>query len=729
MPNSPVSEHKSRARAVLAVTLALFLAALVGEFVIPDHRLAGGAVDPSSDSAQVARNIAQIAPQADPNLFIVVSSPARITDERVAAVGRELTTRLGEIDGVTGVNSTWTVPLAALRSADQTSGLVIAHIRGDEGAQDRVLADVRSRLPTVDSDIDVRIGGPVAVRAQVQSTVESDLIKAELIALPLMFVVLLIVFGGLTAALLPIAVGVFSIVCTNALLKVLSHIADVSVFSQNLTTAVGLGLAVDYALLMVRRFREEYAAHGDVAVAVRATSASAGRTVLFSAATITAVLVVLLIFPMYFLRSFAYAGVVVVAISTLVVLICLPAAFELLGGRIAATKSVAARRDRTYWATGTRRVLRHPRLFALGTTVVLLGLAIPFGSVAYGTVDDRQLPPGAEIRATHDILRTEFESSALPIANLVIPANSDPAEVGALAGGLARIEGVAAVAPPPLLTDPRTTSIPVASTLLVTASKDIEPASIQGQAVVADIQRIARGHDILVGGEIATLLDTKAVIGRIAPIAIVAVLLVALVAVFLLTGSIVLAAVSVLVNGLSLTATLGAIVWIFQDGHLSGMLGFTPTGAIDTTLPILVICIAFGLSMDYGVFVLARLTEERRAGVPHDEAIVNAIARTGGIVTSAAIILTIVLVAIGTSQVAAMKMLGIGVALAALVDASIVRLVLVPATLGTLGEATWWSPRVLRRLSASFSFAEHEVGEAPGSPTPTDAALETKATA
>ncbi|WP_280273468.1 MMPL family transporter [Nocardia wallacei] len=718
MANNGAGERKSRARTVLAVTFAVLLAALAVEFLVPDARLAGGASDPSADSARVAREIEQIAPQADPNLFVLVSSPTGITDARVAAAGRALTERLGQIDGVTGVNSAWSVPLAALRSTDQKSGLVIAHIEGDEGAQDRVLADLRSRLPAADADIDVRLGGPVAVRAEVQSTIKSDLIKAELIALPLMFVVLLVVFGGLAAALLPIAVGVFSIVSTNALLKILSQVADVSVFSQNLTTAVGLGLAVDYALLMVRRFREESAAHGDVAAATRATVASAGRTVLFSGATITAVLAVLLMFPMYFLRSFAYAGIIVVAISMLAVLVCLPAAFELLGGRLTAPRSAPSRPERGYWAAWTRWVLRRPRLLTLATTAVLICLALPFGAVAYGTVDDRQLPPGAAIRTTHDMLRTDFEAGALPIANLVVPAHADPSDIGALAQELEQVDGVAAVSPPPLLTDPRTAALPTPATLLVTVKKGIEPTSTRGQAVVSEVQRLARDHGVLVGGEIATLLDTKAAIGRVAPLAITLVVIVALLAVFLLTGSVVLAAVSVLVNGLSLTATLGAIVWIFQDGHLSGLLGFTPTGAIDTTLPILVVCIAFGLSMDYGVFVLARLTEERQAGVPHREAIVNAIQRTGGIITSAAVILTIVLAAIGTSQVAATKMIGTGVALAALVDASIVRLVLVPASLATLGSMTWWSPRLLNRLSARFSSAER-AAPAPPVPAPT----------
>ncbi|MFF0491929.1 MMPL family transporter [Nocardia sp. NPDC004068] len=682
---------RPRTRFVLVTTLVLFLLALTVEFTVGDRRLAGGASDPGADSALAARAISEIAPQADPNLFLLVSSPKGVDDPEVAEFGRRLTDRLAAEDGLGGVVSAWTAPLPALRSADHTEALVIAHIRGDEGAQDKTLAAVRGHLPDAGPGITVRLGGPAVVRAEVQSTIKADLLRAELIALPLMLIVLLAVFGGVTAALLPIAVGLFSIVTTNSILRLLGHLTDVSVFSQNLTTAVGLGLAVDYALLMVRRFREELADTDDVDAAVRATVATAGRTVVFSAATITAVLAVLLLFPMYFLRSFAYAGIVVVAISTVAVVVCLPAALRLLGNRIGRSgRAAAAGSER--WAHWTRVVLARPWTFAIVTAGVLLALAAPFASVTYGTVDDRQLPPGSAIRATHDALREDFQASALPIAYLVIPDDREPGEIRALGTELAAIHGVAQVAAPPLLTDPRTTRMTRPGALLIMPDKGIEPTSAAGQAVVAQVQKAARAHGIRVGGEIATLLDTKAAIGRLAGPAIGVVAIVALIAVYLLTGSVLLAAVSVVVNGLSLTATLGAIVLIFQDGHLSGLLGFTPTGAIDSTLPILVICIAFGLSMDYGVFVLARLAEEHRAGTPDRAAIVNAIQRTGGIITSAAVILTIVLLAIGASRVAATKMIGIGVALAALVDASIVRLVLVPAVLGLLTGRMWWSP-------------------------------------
>ncbi|RMI33400.1 MMPL family transporter [Nocardia stercoris] len=699
----PVAAQRGPARTVLAVILALFAAALTVGVLVPDARLAGGAADPAADSAVVARQIGGIAPQADPNLFVLVSAPGGVDDPRVAAAGKLLTERLGTVDGVVGTVSAWTVPLPALISQDRRSGLIIAHIQGDEGAQDRTLTAVRAGLPQVDPDIGVRIGGPAAVRAEVQSTIKTDLLLAELVAMPLVLLVLLWVFGGVVAAVLPVAVGVISIVITNALLLVLGHAVDVSVFSQNLTTAVGLGLAVDYALLLVRRFREEFRVRGDTESAVTATLATAGRTVLFSAVTITAVLAVLLLFPMYFVRSFAYAGVIVVVVSTTTVLVGLPAAFRLLGPRIVQGFRKSDPAERGYWAAWTRVVLRRPAVFAVATTVVLLCLAAPFASVKYGTVDDRQLPPGADIRATHDVLRTDFQAGALPIAYVVVPANSDPARIMALSAAIGRVDGVVAVNPPPLQADPRSGATPRPSALLVAAAKGIEPTSQRGQDVVSGVQRLARADGLQVGGGIATLLDTEAAIGRIGPLAVAIVALVAFAALFLLTESVVLAVVSVIVNGLSLTAALGAIVWIFQDGHLSGPLGFTSTGSIDSTLPILVVCIAFGLSMDYGVFVLARLTEERRSGADHRTAIVNAIQRTGGIITSAAIILAIVLIAIGASRVSATKMIGIGVALAATVDATVVRLILTPAVLGVLGSATWWSPEPLRRWAARLA--------------------------
>ncbi|MEU4710123.1 MMPL family transporter [Nocardia salmonicida] len=691
---------------ILLVTLLVFLAALAVELTAADHRLAGGAADPSADSALVARAVESVAPQADPNLFLLIATPKGADDQGIAAAARRLVADVAGIDGVAGVVSAWTVPLPALKADDGSSALVIARILGDEGAQDLTLGAVRQRVADA-ADLEIRVGGPVAVRAEVQSTIKTDLLLAELVALPLVLLVLLWVFGGVLAALLPVAVGVFSIVVTNAGLKLLSQFVEVSVFSQNLTTAVGLGLAIDYALLMVRRFREELAASADVDRAITATVATAGRTVLFSAATISAVLAALVLFPMYFLRSFAYAGVLVVAASTLAVLVCLPAALRLLGTRIGGRATEATSVDDSRWARSTRVVLARPHLFALVTTAVLVALAIPFGSVVYGTVDDRQLPPGAQIRDTHETLRSNYSAGALPLASIEIPAGSDPIEIGRISTRLAAMDGVLAVAPPPLRADPRVSALPETGVLLVSARPGIEPVTPEGQHVVDRIQQVARAEGLRVGGDTATLLDTKAAIGRIGPYAVAIVILVALISVFLLTGSVVLAAASVAVNGLSLTASLGAIVLIFQQGHLAGLLGFTPTGTIDCTLPILVVCIAFGLSMDYGVFVLARLTEEHRAGLPHDRAVVEAIARTGGTITSAAIILTIVLAAIGASRVAATKMIGIGVALAAGVDAGIVRLILVPAVLGIMGARwTWWSPAVLRRISDRFGWEE-----------------------
>ncbi|WP_194820175.1 MMPL family transporter [Nocardia sp. XZ_19_385] len=695
-----------RIRPLLSCMVVSFLLAVAAGLLLPDCRLAGGAIDPAADSALVAQEIGVIAPQAAPNLFLLVSTPGGVSsvdDPRVSEAGRRLAAALAATDGVTGVVSAWTLPVATLRSMDGRSGLVLAHIEGDEAVQDRTLAAVRARLPDVGPGISVRLGGPAAVRAEVLAAIKADLIKAEVVAVPLVLIILLIVFGGFTAALLPIAVGVFSIVTTDAALKFLSQFTEVSIFSQNLTTAVGLGLAVDYALLLVRRFREELVTAESVDAAVERTVATAGRTVLVSAATFAAVVAVLMLFPMYFLRSFAYAGVVVVAISTFAALVFLPEALRVVGHRIGARRPEDTAPDGGRWARWTRRVLRRPWVFGIASMGLLVSLAAPFGSVLYGTMDDRQLPPGADMRATHDMLRSDFDSAALPIVQLTIPADMNLQDVHRISSELREIDDVTSVAPPPLLAEPKASSAARNRVLLVSARNGIEPTSAQGQALVAEIQRVARDHDIRAGGEIATLLDTKAALAGTAPIAAVLVIAVALLATFVLTGSVTLAVVSVLLNGMSLTASLGAIVLVFQQGHLSGLLGFTPTGVIDTTLPILIVCIAFGLSMDYGVFVMARLTEERQLGAAHGDAIVRAIQRTGGIITSAAAILTIVLLAIGASRVAATKMVGLGVALAAVVDASIVRLILVPAVLGILGERVWWAPQFLLKVAARIS--------------------------
>ncbi|WP_419705865.1 MMPL family transporter [Promicromonospora sp. NFX87] len=728
-----------RPRLLLAVAGVLIaLCAVLGSGV--ESRLgAGGVTDPDAESSLVAAAVEEHAPQAAPDVVLLVTAPEDVSSPDVAAPGLRLTERLAETPGVEGVSSYWRTPVSALRSEDGRHAVVAARVAGDEQAVNEAVADIQDQFAGERDGLDVAVIGPGAVYAELQATIREDLARAELIVLPITLVILLVVFGGFLAAGLPLAVGLASVMGTNAILMGLTLFTDVSVFSINLTTALGLGLAIDYALLVVRRFREELVATDDVATAVHNTVGSAGRTVLYSAITVAAALSSLLIFPLYFLRSFAYAGVAVVALSALAALLVLPAVLTLLGDRLRPGRSWLSRRRRAAapppapaaggtsggptvgaWASWTRRVMRHRWVVALTVGAGLLILALPFRGVAFGEADFRQLAEDSPVRAAQQLLRDEFTSGGESMATLMLPAGSDTDDIDAVRDAVLRIDGIDDVEPVPGtgasvstvvgdLVVPAPGEYPVL--LTVTADADIPLASARAQEMAREIRALPEAENFSVGGQPATLVDSQDSIGSLLPIALAIAIGSALIIVFLLTGSVVLPLQAVLANGLSLTAMLGAIVWVFQDGNLAGLLGFTPTGYIDTTVPVLMACVAFGLSMDYGVFLLARTVEEHRRTGDLREAVATAMQRTGGVITAAALILATVLIAIGSSRIANTQMLGFGVALAVLVDATVVRTTLVPAFMALTGRWTWWAPGPLRRLHARIGW--HEEGPAP----------------
>ncbi|MGW7334009.1 MMPL family transporter, partial [Streptomyces sp. NPDC054840] len=633
-----------------------------------------------------------------------------------------LTAALAAERGVVGVGSYWRTQLPAMRSEDGRQALVVARVQGDEKAATAALERMAPRYEGEHGAVRVSLGGPAAVQREVTQTIQEDLLRAELIALPVTLVLLVLVFGSAVAALLPLGVGIVAILGTNAVLRGLTEVTDVSVFAQNLTTALGLGLAVDYALFIVRRFREELAAGRDPVAAVGVTLRTAGRTVLFSALTVAVSLSAMLFFPMYFLRSFAYAGVAVVLLAAAAALILLPAALVLLGERVNALDLRRLwRRGRPEAATtgpaetgrGWHRtaalVMRRAPVFAVATTVGLLLLGLPFTGVKFGTVDDRQLPKDAPSHVVQEQIRVGFPDS--PGGGLTVLAEGAPGpeSLTAYRDRLAALPGVIRVdGPIGSATGSRYTSFSV---------------SVEGEAVgetardlVDDVRAVDAGFKTSVTGQAAVLVDAQQAIAGALPAAAALVVLATLLLVFLLTGSLLIPLQAVLLNALSLTAMFGAVVWVFQEGNLSGLLSFTTTGDIETTLPVLMFCIAFGLSMDYGVFLISRIKEEYDRTGDHESAVRSGLARTGGLITAAAVILAVVMVAIGTSRVTNTKMLGLGIALAVLMDAMVVRSLLVPAVMKLTGRATWWAPAPLRRLHERIGLSEGE--SAPRTPEP-----------
>jgi len=543
------------------------------------------------------------------------------------------------------------------------------------------------------------------------------------------------VFGGLVAAALPLAVGVVSVLGTFFTLFVVTQFTDVSIFSINLVTALGLGLAIDYSLFIVSRYREELARGRTVEQAVIRTVETAGRTVAVSAITVAVSLSALLVFPLYFLRSFAYAGIGVTLVSVISSILTLPALLAVLGHRVNSLKVFGrtprpVNPDGGFWHRVAMFVMRRPVAIATTVIAVLVLLGLPFLHVNFGVPDQRVLPADSPARAVSDRLATEFtsaEASAFPVVATAATDATDEsissfAQTMSSLPGVARVDaptgryaaGALLIGPDPSLDAFRSTVAPDGTeTTSPTAVRfsvvpSVEPISTAGEQLVTDIRRLDASSigGVQVGGASAALVDSKAAIGDKLPLAAGIIALSTFVLLFLMFGSVVVPLKAIVLNLLSLTATFGAMVWIFQEGHLSSLLGFTPTGLTDTTTPILMFCIAFGLSMDYEVFLLSRIKEEHDRTGDNTASVAAGLEKTGRIVTAAAGLLAITFIAFSTSGISFIKLFGLGLTLAVLMDATLVRAFLVPAFMKLAGEANWWAPRWMQAIHRRIGFSE-----------------------
>ncbi|MFF4500043.1 MMPL family transporter [Streptomyces sp. NPDC001401] len=697
----------ARPRLSLLVALVITALAVLAGSGVADRLGSGGWEDPDAQSTYATKALEREFPDSQPNLLLLVDSGHSSVDgPSVAAEARRLTARLAGEKGVIGVGSYWQSKSPALRAKDGHEALIAAHITGDEKAMGDTLDRIAPHYRGTHGPVKVKVGGIVAVRHEMQTIIKEDLTRAEMIALPVTLVLLVMVFGSAIAALLPLGIGIVAILGTNAVLRGLTEFTDVSVFAMNLTTALGLGLAIDYALFIVRRFREELSTGAEPLTAVGTTLRTAGRTVLFSSLTVAVSLAAMLLFPQYFLRSFAYAGIAVVLLAAAAALILLPAALILLGHRVNALDlrrlfrrgqpAKTSGEEGTAWARMATLVMRRAPLFAVATTVVLIVLGLPFLGVKFGTADDRQLPSTAESHVVQQHIRDGFPGSPGGGLEVLAEGKATPAQYTAYKDRTAALPGVLRVDGP----------LVKGQSAYFTVLPKGEAVDDAAQRLVGELRTMDAPFDTKVTGTAAVLVDSKHAIAERLPWAAAFIAIVTLLLVFLLTGSVLIPIQAVVLNALSLTAMFGAVVWVFQDGHLSGLLGFTSPGSIETTLPVLMFCVAFGLSMDYGVFLLSRIKEEYDRTGDHNEAVRHGLQRTGGLITAAAVILAVVMVAIGTSRVTNTKMLGLGIALAVLMDAMIVRSLLVPAVMRLTGRATWWAPGPLRRFHERFGLSE-----------------------
>ena len=705
----------ARARALLLITaMALIAAVVLGVGAFGKLQTNGAFEDPSADSTVAQKLLDDHFGGADDIALLVEARRGTVDAPEAVAAGTAAARRLAHEEGVNDVVSYWQSHDPRMRSADGRYALVLGGTRSDHQLDQKSL----SSLESAGSAVRVSVGGGAAVNHDVSAQVGKSLIVAEAIAVPIILLLLVFAFGSVVAALLPLAIGGVAIMGTFAELFVIGSMTDVAVYAINLTTALGLSLAIDYALLMVSRYREELAAGAIPQDAVVRAVATAGRTILFSGATVVAALAVLLIFPLYFLRSFAYAGVGVVLISVVAALLVLPALLTVLGTRVNAGQMPWAKgrppsTAAPFWGRLAGLVMRRPALTALPVVVILLVFAAPLLHVSFGAPDDRVLRPDASSRAVGDVLRSQFSGNsatpvdvvtdgAVPVAALsdfarAVSVMPDVLGVQTSAGTFANGARVAAAENPGL----RGTAI---ERLSVMTKSD--PHSAAAQHLVRDIRSLPEpGVAFHVGGQSAQLVDSKHAIGSRLPWAALIIVLTTFLLLFLFTGAVLQPLRSLVLNALTMSATAGLMVWIFQQGHLSGWLRFAPL-PLDTSMLVLLFCIAFGLSMDYEVIVLSRIKELYDRGLDNHDAVTEGLARSGRIVTTAAALVAVSFLAFATSTVSFLQLFGLGAGFAVLIDATLVRAVLVPACQHLLGRFAWSSPSLLRRIYARIGVVD-----------------------
>ena len=716
-----------RAWTVLIAGMALVLAAALFGLGLFGSLSNEGFEDPDSESARATAKQEAIFPGIDVDIVVIYSSRSmKVTDpafrESVSKVVSGLPS--SSVDRVT----TWyRTPSPTLISKDEHATRILITLSGSQDEKSAHFDEVKTRLEA--QGLATNVGGKWAVFADVDSTISKDIARAEAISLPIVFILCLFIFGSVVSALIPAMVGGVAILGAFALVRGISMVTEVSQYSISVITMLGMGLAIDYGLFIVSRFREELAnqpgtERDHVNAAITATMATAGRTVLFSGLIVAASLASLLIFPQGFLRSMGYGGVAAVLVAMVAALTLLPALLAVLGPRIetgrmpwrrvrgrgsrdqARGRHAAGRPDPTGdlsnslthahggWATLAHSVMRRPVAYLLVIALALMALGAPFLSARWGSVDERVLPASAPSRVAGDLNIREFGGETAT-ANIVVEGASQT-QLDAYVSRLGKVSGVQSARPIDQAEAPKTGA---GTASLVQVSWPGNGQTEQAQQMVRELRAVDPGPGVsaLVGGTSASTVDLVDSIGDRLPWMGVIVVVVMLVLLFIAFGSMVLPVKAILMNVVSLGASFGVVTWIFQDGHLSGLLGFESSGYLDVTQPILMLAIIFGLSMDYEVFLLSRIREEWDRTGDNTIAVANGLQRTGRIITSAALLLAVVIGAFATSSIVIMKMVGIGMLVAVLFDATVVRALLVPATMRLLGTANWWAPGPMRR--------------------------------
>jgi trehalose monomycolate/heme transporter len=607
----------------------------------------------------------------------------------------------------------WTSGQPSLVSADRHSTYALLQLTGStdqarETAYKAIKADFKTVAGTPGDGITAQVGGYTATEVAINDAVSANIARAESISFPVLLILLVIIFGSVVAATAPLLLGGLAILGAFTVLRLLTLTTTVSIYSENITTILGLGLGIDYGLFIVTRFREELRRQKNVELAVARTVATAGRTVVVSGVTVALALSSLILFQPVFLRSMGYGGVATVAVDVIAALTVLPALLAVLGHRINAlavrksvrTGAVVKSESEGGFYRLARAVMRRPVAVASVIVIVLLALGTPFLRISWGSSDASSLPTTSAARQVQDALTNEFPANSTNPIEAVVTGVTNPAQLAAYTAKITAIPGVTGVE----------TTARHGTSVRLDVGYTPQPDSPRARQIVTSIRALAPpAHaGVLVGGTTAMLVDELSSLGSTLPWMALVTGLATFVLLFLAFGSVVLPIKAIVMNILSLSATFGVMVWVFQWGHLSGPLGFTATGSIDPTMPILLLAIVFGLSMDYEVFLLSRIRERYDETGDNTVAVAAGLQRTGGLITSLALLLIVVVAFFSASSITFLKLLGVGMIVALLVDATVVRILLVPATMRLLGRANWWAPGPLRRLYSRYGLSEAE---------------------
>ena len=687
---------RRRKAMVILFIVSVLTAGTVGSMVF--SRLdSGGYSNPKSDSYQVYNYLNKNLKISDPNIVVVVDTgDLSITDATVLAKTQVLETEMAKAPGVTKVVSYWnTGGEKTLAAADGKAAYILVY--GEDEAftpeSQEMGSYFQKNFQGKRDGLTLYPGGVGVVGNAINKKIADDLKIAEAISIPLTFILLVFVFGAMAASAMPLIVGVSAILGAFFILYLISLLTSVSVYALNLTTGMGLGLGIDYALLIVNRFREELHRGKSVEDSIVDTLASAGKTVFYSGLTVLVTLLSLTFFPLPFLKSFGYAGVSVVAIAVAGALFGLPPILAMLGKKVdkgVIRKSAIEHKDEGRWAQTARLVMKRPVAVVLLSLIVLGVLAAPIKNIAFSQGDARILPASNPAAIATAIQESRFASNIATVEILVLNGVGKENQISRYIEEVKKVSGIVSVTAPKV----------IGNDIQITAYESMLPRSPEAQQLIHNLRDVPAPAGTLIGGVAADYTDTQDGISQTLPLALGWIAISVLILLFVFTGSIILPIKAVLLNIMSLAATMGVMTWIFVDGNMQWLVGsFTVTGSLDTSIVILIFVVVFGLSMDYELFLLSRIREEHLLGKSNIESVATGLQRSARIITAAAVLLAVVFAAFVTSGVTSIKMMGFGVAFAVLLDATLIRALLVPALMRLLGERNWWAPKAMQRFT------------------------------